>query len=362
MIKKERLSRSARNLLLTIALIIFMSLEILPQKQTSQPAKMWHYVIILFSLSILSLLVYYIIKKWFQKKHRELLNKELKKKNTDLQEAIKLLKETREQLIQSEKMASLGQLTAGIAHEIKNPLNFVINFAELSMEHFKELREIIWINENLPQKNKDLIVEILNDIELDLSKIKEHGNRIDAIIRGMLLHSRGKKEKFQPVDLNALLEENIGLVYHSMRAQDQSFNVTFEKDFDPQIGEVWVDFQDFSRALLNVLSNACYTTNEKRKKGIRDYSPLVSIKTKKTDQKIEIRIKDNGLGIQKQEKDKIFTPFYTTKPLGLGTGLGLFITQKIIRQGHKGEIHVESKPDEFSEFIITIPSQMKQSK
>ena len=270
------------------------------------------------------------------------------------------LKDARDQLIQSEKMASLGQLTAGIAHEIRNPLNFVINFADLSRNLVKELREKLEAEKAvLSRKKVDALEEILNDLEQNVSRIDEHGKRIDSIVRGMLLHSRGKAGQFREVDLNPLLEENINLVYHSMRALDQSFSVKMEKDFNPTIGLVNIVPQDFSRAFLNILSNACYAVNEKRKKNPDDYSPQVIISTKDLGEKIEICVWDNGSGIPADEMDQIFTPFFTTKPVGGGTGLGLSIAHDIITKEHKGEIKVDSKEDEFTRFTIILPKYVK---
>jgi len=266
------------------------------------------------------------------------------------------LKETREQLMQSEKMASLGQLTAGIAHEIRNPLNFVINFADLSRSLTKELREKLEVEKAVLSREKvDALEEILNDLEQNVTRIDEHGRRIDSIVKGMLLHSRGKAGEFREVDLNPLLEENTNLVYHSMRALDQSFSVKMEKEFDPAIGQVKMVPQDFSRAFLNIVSNACYAVNEKRKKAPGDYSPQVTVSTKDLGEKIEICVRDNGNGIPPDEMDHIFTPFFTTKPVGGGTGLGLSIAHDIITKEHKGEIRVDSKEGEFARFTIILP-------
>lgn len=290
------------------------------------------------------------------------MRKKEKMLEAELAARTRALQETRAQLILSEKMASLGQLTAGIAHEIRNPLNFVINFADLSRNLSKELRETIEKEKTaLNGKNIKTIEEILDDLEQNVARINEHGKRIDGIVRGMLLHSRGKEGEFQVVDLNPLLEENTNLVYHSMRAQDQSFSVKIEKDFDPAAGRVDIIPQDFSRAFLNIVSNACYAANEKRKKNPIDYSPLVSIKTKNLDEKIEIAVEDNGGGIPPDEMDKIFKPFYTTKPVGTGTGLGLAIAHEIITKGHRGEIQVESKEGRFTRFTMTLPKTGKQS-
>lgn len=258
-----------------------------------------------------------------------------------------------------EKMASLGQLTAGIVHEIKNPLNFVINFAKLSLELSKELhREIKNATTSSNQDRKDIIEGIVNKLEQNITRISEHGSRIEGIIRVMLLHARGKEGEFQWVDLNKLIAENANLVYHSLRALEQSFSVKIETHFDETITKVWMVPQDFSRAFLNIASNACYAANEKKKiSPAEDFLPSVSIKTKKLENKVEVRVWDNGSGIPKTELNKIFTPFYTTKPAGTGTGLGLSIAHEILTKEHKGKIEVQSKEGEFTEFIITIPAK-----
>jgi len=287
------------------------------------------------------------------------------KKNTDhnptqaklLKETLEQLKETQKQLVQSEKMASLGQLAAGMAHDIKNPINFVLSFADLSLERIKELHSEIETEKDVLTRGKIKIIEdLLNQLGQNLQKIKEHGDRIDNIVKGILLHSRGKKGEFQPVDLNRLLEENLSLVYHSMRALDQSFDVKIETSLDPTICKVNLVPQDFSRAFLNIVNNACWAANEKGKKSTQGFSPLVSIKTRKLGKTIEMRIRDNGDGIPGKNRNKLFTPFFTTKPAGTGTGLGLSIAYEIITQEHKGRIEFESQKGEFTEFIITIPA------
>ncbi|UCH97568.1 MAG: two-component sensor histidine kinase [Candidatus Aminicenantes bacterium] len=264
-------------------------------------------------------------------------------------ETLDRLKETQQQLVQLERMASLGQLTAGIAHEIKNPLNFVINFADLSRDLVKELQKEI-------QPGKiNTIKEILNQLEQNVEKIKDHGKRIDSIVKGMLLHSRGKQGEFQLVDLNALLEENTILVYHSMRALDRSFHLEIQTDFDETIGKIKIVPQDFSRAFLNIAINACYSVNEKRKKAPPGFSPLVLVKSRNLGENIQVRVWDNGSGIPDRDQDKIFTPFFTTKPAGTGTGLGLSIAYDLITGEHNGTLEFETREGESAEFIITIP-------
>lgn len=266
------------------------------------------------------------------------------------------LKEAQAQLVQSEKMASLGQLTAGIAHEIKNPLNFVNNFAELTVDLTKELtEEIDHLKDKLDQKDVDYFMEIVGDIASNAVKINEHGKRADSIVKGMLLHSRGKAGEVQPTDVNALLAEYVNLGYHGMRAQDSSFNLKIEADYDPSIGMINAVPQDLSRVFLNIINNSCYATNLKKKELKDAYFPILEVRTKSLDKKVEIRIKDNGTGIPQDILDKVFNPFFTTKPAGQGTGLGLSLSFDIIVQEHKGEMRVDSKEGEYTEFVIIIP-------
>jgi len=275
-----------------------------------------------------------------------------------IQKANNDLKEAQAQLVQAEKMASLGQLTAGIAHEIKNPLNFVNNFAELTVDLAKELTEEI---ENLPleDKDRDYLQEIINDIRSNAQKINDHGKRADSIVKGMLLHSRGKAGEIQPTDINALLAEYVNLGYHGMRAQDNTFNLKIESDYDAGIGMLNVVPQDMGRVFLNIINNACYATNQK-KKALKDaYFPILDVRTKNLGEKVEIRIRDNGTGIPQEILDKVFNPFFTTKPAGQGTGLGLSLSYDIVVQEHRGEMQVDSKPGEYAEFVIVLPKNLK---
>ncbi|MCX6258140.1 MAG: ATP-binding protein [Bacteroidia bacterium] len=266
------------------------------------------------------------------------------------------LKAAQDQLIQSEKMASLGQLTAGIAHEIKNPLNFVNNFSELSIELTGEIiEEIDKLSGNLDPKEMDYLKGILRDIDSNIKKINEHGKRADSIIRGMLLHSRGKSGEMQATDLNVLLAEYVALGYHGLRATDNTFNIKIETDYDPAIGMVNVVPQDISRVFLNLINNACFSTMQKKKEMKDTYFPILRVNTKKIADRITIRIWDNGKGIPQSIQDKIFNPFFTTKPAGSGTGLGLSISYDIIVREHHGELKFESKEGEFAEFIISLP-------
>jgi ligand-binding sensor domain-containing protein/signal transduction histidine kinase len=274
----------------------------------------------------------------------------------ELRGALDNLKETQNQLVLSEKMASLGQLTAGIAHEIKNPLNFITNFAALSGDLTRDLRQELAAERDRVDKARAVEIEgILNDLETNVEKINQHGKRADSIVRGMLLHSRGKAGERLDTDLNALLLEYTNLAYHGMRAQDHTFNVKLETDFDPSIGKISVVPQDLSRAFLNIVNNACYAANDRRKTATNGFNPVVKVSTRNLAESVEIRVRDNGMGIPLAIKEKIFNPFFTTKPAGAGTGLGLSLSYDIITQVHKGYIKVDTKEGEFTEFIIVIP-------
>lgn len=269
------------------------------------------------------------------------------------------LKAAQAQLVQSEKMASLGQLTAGIAHEIKNPLNFVNNFAELTMDLAKELaEEIEKISDRVDKTDHEYLTEIMTDIKSNAQKINEHGKRADSIVKGMLLHSRGKAGEKQLTDINALLAEYVNLGYHGMRAQDASFNLKIDSQYDSTIGQIKVVPQNISRVFLNIINNACYSTNQKKKELKDAYFPILTVITKNLDKNIEVRIRDNGKGIPQEIIDKVFNPFFTTKPAGQGTGLGLSLSFDIVVQEHQGAMKVESTQGEFAEFIITIPKNL----
>lgn len=283
--------------------------------------------------------------------------KELRQRNEQLEQAMGSLKEMQNQIVIQEKMASLGALTAGIAHEIKNPLNFVNNFSELSKDLCEELRELLEKQRSrLDPGLAEEIEDITSTLEQNVRKIQEHGKRADSIVRGMLLHSRGKTGERQPTDLNALVDEYVRLAYHGLRAQDPSFNVNIVTEYDPAIGNVDVVPQDFSRAILNIVNNACFAATEKKLLNpSNDFMPTVTVKTRDLGQRVEISIRDNGIGIPAEVREKIFTPFFTTKPAGKGTGLGLSITFDVIVQEHRGEIRVESREGEYSEFVILLP-------
>lgn len=276
----------------------------------------------------------------------------------DLQDTLHNLKDTQDQLVQSEKLASLGQLTAGIAHEIQNPLNFVNNFAKLSGNLATELQETIEeVKDNIPTEKYEDVEDVIGLIKGNLTKINDHGKRIESIVKGMLQHSRGKTGEFEEIDINNLISEYANLAYHGMRAKEQSFNTAIRTNLDPAVGKASVLPQEISRVLLNILNNAFYAVDEKTKKEIPSYKPEVVVSSKKIQDKIEIRIKDNGTGIPEHVLEKIFNPFFTTKPTGKGTGLGLSMSFDIINKIHKGKLEVKSEPGESTEFIITIPEK-----
>ncbi|WGV23557.1 trifunctional serine/threonine-protein kinase/ATP-binding protein/sensor histidine kinase [Halotia branconii] len=293
----------------------------------------------------------------------EIRTQELQKTNLELASTLQTLTTTQAQIIAQEKLASLGALTAGIAHEIKNPLNFVNNFAELSVELTQELCEEIANQQNrLDPETREYIAETLNDLKQNAQKINEHGKRADNIVHAMLMHSRGHAGDRQMTDINALLKEAIELSYHGMRAKMPSFNINIKTDYADNLGQVNVVPQNISRAFINVINNACYTTHKKKMRFIasaeangEEFSPMLSITTKDLNQRIEIHIHDNGEGIPQEALDKIFNPFFTTKPTGEGTGLGLSITHDIIVQQHQGEIKVETKVNFYTYFIIILP-------
>jgi two-component system, NtrC family, sensor kinase len=303
----------------------------------------------LLFLFIILLLVYRSNR--LKQKGFELLQKQ--KRETDLQKAetekaLEYLRATQHQLVQSEKMASLGELTAGIAHEIQNPLNFVNNFSEVSTELVDEMEEA------LQKDDKEEAIAIAGDIKENLVKINHHGKRADAIVKGMLQHSRSSKGEKEPTDINALADEYLRLSYHGLRAKDKSFNADFKTDFDESVGKIKVAPQDIGRVLLNLYNNAFYSVNEKKKQLNGTFEPTIEVSTKRVGDKVELSVKDNGTGIPQKAVDKIYQPFFTTKPTGQGTGLGLSLSYDIVK-AHGGELKVQTKEDEGAEFIITLP-------
>jgi len=275
---------------------------------------------------------------------------ELVKQKDELEKALVDLKATQAQLIQSEKLASLGELTAGIAHEIQNPLNFVNNFSEVNTELVDELQHAI------DQGKMNEAKELANDIKENEQKIVYHGKRADVIVKSMLHHSRSSSGVKEPTDINELADEYLRLAYHGLRAKDKSFNALMKTDFDEKIGNINIIPQDIGRVILNLITNAFHAVAEKKKEQGDDYEPTVSVVTKTINGNTQLRVKDNGNGIPDKVRDKIFQPFFTTKPTGEGTGLGLSLSYDIIK-AHGGELKVETKEKEGAEFIITLPTK-----
>lgn len=273
--------------------------------------------------------------------------KAIEETNSALENSLKDLKAAQAQLIQSEKMASLGELTAGIAHEIQNPLNFVNNFSEVSGELIDEM------NEELEKGDLEEVKFIAADLKENLSKINHHGKRAGAIVKGMLEHSRKSEGEKVLTDLNSLAEEFLRLSYHGIRAKDKSFSADLSTEYDPNLPKVAVIPQDIGRVLLNLINNAFYAVNEKAKQKDKEYKPEVIVTTKTAENGVEITVKDNGSGIPNSIIDKIFQPFFTTKPTGSGTGLGLSLSYDIVK-AHGGELRVESKEGLGSDFFLTI--------
>ncbi len=286
-----------------------------------------------------------------RRKANELLQRQKEKteqQKENVEQTLAELKSTQAQLIQSEKMASLGELTAGIAHEIQNPLNFVNNFSEVNTELIEEA------DQEIDKGNVSEVKIILNDIKENEQKISHHGKRADAIVKGMLQHSRSSTGVKEPTDLNALVDEYLRLSYHGLRAKDKEFNAIMKTDFDNSIGKINIIPQDIGRVLLNLYNNAFYAVNEKAKLRPDGYEPTVTVSTKKMGNKVILTVKDNGNGIPRKIIDKIFQPFFTTKPTGEGTGLGLSLSYDIIK-AHGGEIKVKTIEGEFTEFVVQMP-------
>jgi len=282
-------------------------------------------------------------------KERALAKEKELEQAKEIEKAYHELKNTQSQLLHAEKMASLGALTAGIAHEIKNPLNFVSNFSEVSRELLDEMKL------ELQNGNTKDAIEIGEDLKLNLEKIIQHGKRADSIVKGMLLHSRGTSGEKSLTDINDLLDQYVTLAYHGLRAQDKDFNITIDKDYDNTIEKINVVPQDISRVFLNLVNNACYAANEKKRMNGNEFVPLLKVSTKNLNDRVEIRIKDNGNGIPVTVRKNIFNPFFTTKPTGEGTGLGLSLSYDIVTKIHGGDIKFETKEGEFTEFIISLP-------
>lgn len=298
-------------------------------------------------LAIILFIAIILYRNSIQRKKANVL---LSKQKEELENTLTKLKTTQNQLVQSEKMASLGEMTAGIAHEIQNPLNFVNNFSEVNAELIDELTT------EVEAGNKQEVLEIVKDIKENEEKINFHGKRADAIVKSMLQHSRAGSGKKELTDINALADEYVRLSYHGLRAKDKSFNAKFETDFDNSVGPVEVVPQEIGRVLLNLINNAFYAVSEKEKQLDGTYEPTVWITTKKQEDKVEIKVKDNGNGIPHRVLDKIFQPFFTTKPPGQGTGLGLSLSYDIITKAHGGEFSVETKDGEGTTFTVSLPA------
>lgn len=314
----------------------------------------WAYLFYL----LIALLCIYVFIRWrtgVLKKENEILEARVTDRTEELRQSLENLKQTQALLIQSEKMASLGELTAGVAHEIQNPLNFVNNFSEVSQELLEEVEEER--AKDPEEVDEDLVSEILQDLKQNLGKINQHGKRADSIVKGMLEHSRVSSGNLSPTDINALADEYLRLSYHGIKAKDQTFNVNFETNFDPTLPLINANQQDLGRVILNLINNAFYACNERSRQSEtnqQEYQPQVTVSTKNESGRATISIKDNGTGIPADIKEKIFQPFFTTKPTGQGTGLGLSLSYDIIK-AHGGEVLVNSEVGKGTEFIIKIP-------
>jgi signal transduction histidine kinase len=272
----------------------------------------------------------------------------------ELAASLENLRTTQDRLVQTQKLASLGQLTAGIAHEIKNPLNFVNNFSGVSAELIDELQEA-FRDVSLNEKRRSEIAELMSTLRGNLEKVVQHGKRADAIVKNMLLHSRQGSGERRLIDVNALVEESFNLAYHGARAEKKNFDITVEQSLDPAAGKADLFPQEITRVLLNLISNGVYATAKKAQTNGEGYKPTLVASTKSLGDRVEIKIRDNGTGIPPEIKDKMFNPFFTTKPAGEGTGLGLSISHDIVVKQHGGSIEVETQSGEFTEITIVLP-------
>jgi signal transduction histidine kinase len=284
------------------------------------------------------------------------LEQKVTQRTAELSKSLEELRTAQDRLVQTEKLASLGQLTAGIAHEIKNPLNFVNNFSSVSIELIGELEDALK-GVQLDDKTQSEVSEVAGVLRGNLDKIVQHGKRADSIVKNMLLHSRAGAGDHRPVNINAVVEESLNLAYHGARAEKQGFNITLERSFDPDAGDVDLFPQEITRVLLNLISNGFYAATKRKAEvaGNAGFEPVLLAATKSLGDRVEIRIRDNGTGIPQEVKDKMFNPFFTTKPAGEGTGLGLSISHDIIVKQHAGSIVVDTRTGEFTEFKITLP-------
>jgi signal transduction histidine kinase len=282
------------------------------------------------------------------------LFKSVEDRTRELAASLENLRTTQDRLVQTQKLASLGQLTAGIAHEIKNPLNFVNNFSGLSSELIDELQDTLK-GVSLDEKMRSEITELMDTLRGNLDKVVQHGRRADSIVKNMLLHSREGSGDHRIVDINAIVEESLNLAYHGARAEKQGFNITLQRSFDPAAGEADVFPQEITRALLNFISNGFYAASKRSAETNGGYEPILAATTKNLGDRVEIAIRDNGTGIPPDVKEKMFNPFFTTKPAGEGTGLGLSISHDIIVKQHGGSIEVETLPGQFTEIRVILP-------
>jgi signal transduction histidine kinase len=279
---------------------------------------------------------------------------EVQARTRELSLSLEDLRTAQDRLVQTEKLASLGQLTAGIAHEIKNPLNFVNNFSSLSGELIDELNDLLQ-SAKLDGKTREEVDELTQMLKGNLDKVVQHGKRADSIVKNMLLHSREGSGDRRPADINTIVEESLNLAYHGARAEKSGFNITLQRDLDPSAGIIDLYPQEITRVFLNLISNGFYAANKRKEAASDGFEPLLTATTKNLGSKVEIRIRDNGTGIPAEVKDKMFNPFFTTKPAGEGTGLGLSMSHDIIVKQHGGKIDVETEPGAFTEFIVTLP-------
>jgi len=285
------------------------------------------------------------------------LEKKVESRTAELSQSLDDLRTAQDRLIQTEKLASLGQLTAGIAHEIKNPLNFVNNFSVLSSELIDELNETLK-SVDLDDKTREEIDELTHMLKGNLEKVVQHGKRADSIVKNMLLHSREGSGERRPADINAIVEESLNLAYHGARAEKPGFNITLKRDLDPDAGMADLYPQEITRVLLNLISNGFYAATKRKEAGEEGFEPTLTASTKNLGNGVEIRIRDNGTGIPPEVKEKIFNPFFTTKPAGEGTGLGLSMSHDIVVKQHGGTIDVVTSPGAFTEFIIALPRKL----
>jgi signal transduction histidine kinase len=279
---------------------------------------------------------------------------EVQERTRELSQSLDDLRTAQDRLVQTEKLASLGQLTAGIAHEIKNPLNFVNNFSALSAELIAEMNDVL-AKATLDTKARSELDELTQMLKSNLEKVVQHGRRADSIVKNMLLHSREGSGEHRPADINAIVDESLNLAYHGARAEKAGFNIAFQRDLDPSVGMVDVYPQEITRVLLNLISNGFYAATKRKAEAGDGFEPMLSVTTRNLGDKVEIRIRDNGTGIPEEVKEKIFNPFFTTKPAGEGTGLGLSMSHDIIVKQHGGRIEVDTQPGQFAEFRIFLP-------